>query len=360
MKRNGEMDSYFHRVWTQWGTQFWINSAVQTELEFALLHGAKGITTNPTHPPKAIKADGSMWHPVIDEMVGLYPELTDDEIADRVTQQMAIRSVRMLSGIFDESGGKYGYVAIQGNPLTNGDLRQVVEEAKRYNNLGENIAVKVQSTQVGAQAVEELTALGINTICTNGFSVAQGMAMAEAYERGLKRAGSSPRCFVVHIAGIFDEYLEETARARNLSVSEECLLNAGVIVTRRLYRTMKERRCKAILLAGGSRAPRHFTDLVGGDLAITISYSHARELVEANPPVISGIDAESPAKMVKELESSFPDFNLACYADALKPEDFVEFGPCRKFQQLCEEGYRATLKEIRTRRGLLLERRSNR
>jgi len=345
-----DANGYFHRVLERTSTQFWINSAIQADLEYALKAGAVGNTTNPTHPPRAIKADRERWQPVIDKILKTNPEMTNDEVADELTQQMAVRRLEMFRPLYEKSGGKYGYVAIQGNPFINDDLDKILPEAKKYAKLGENIGVKIQSTAVGAKAVEELTALGVNTICTKGFSIAQAIHMAEAYEKGLKRTDARPRCFVVNIPGVFDEYLAEVAEAEGLDVSAECLLHAGSIMTRRLYHIMQERGYKAYLLGGGSRAPHHFTELVGGDLAMTISISHARPLVEMNLPVVSRIDAEPEADILRELEDNFPDFRRAYYEDGLAPEQFLDFGPCVKFQKACERGYLATVEEIQSRR----------
>ena len=345
-----DLNGYFHRVLERTSTQFWINSAIQADLEYALMAGAVSNTTNPTHPPRAIQAEREKWEPVIDKILKTKPKMTNDEIADELTQQMAVQRSQMFYPLYEKSGGKYSYIAIQGNPFANNDLEKVLFEAKTYSKLGKNICIKLQSTVVGAKAVEELTAHGINTICTNGFSTAQAIHMAEAYEKGLKRTDSKPMCFIVNISGVFEEYLEELADAQELHVSAECLLHAGSIMIRKIYHIMQERNYKAYLLGAGSRAPHHFTELVGGNLAMTISVSHARPLVELNFPVISRIDAEPPTDILHELMNNFLDFRRAYTADGLRPNEFRKFGPCVKFQKACEKGYLATLREIEARR----------
>ena len=137
---------------------------------------------------------------------------------------------------------------------------------------------------------------------------------------------------------------------RGITVSEECLLHAGIIMTRRLHHVMKARGYAAYLLAGGSRASHHFSELVGDDLAVTISLSHATPLVEINPDVVPRIDALPPPEIMKELEDNFPDFRRACDEDGLTPDAFAGFGPCVKFQNACEAGYLATVAAIRAER----------
>jgi transaldolase len=346
----GVVDGYFHRVQRETPTQFWINGARQVDLGLALQVGAVGVTANPTHPPRAIKADSEIWYPVIDEILRLNPDLSDDEIADLVTQRIQGRSAKMLYPLYRISNGKYGYVAIQGNPHTNDNLEDIVERGIVYSKLGENIVVKTVSTAVGIKALEELTAKGINTIATEGFSVAQAIKAAEAYEHGLKRTDKKPKCFIVHIAGIFDEYLTEIAEREDIDISSKCIEQAGVVVARSIYRIFQERKFNCMLLAGGARMPRHFTELVGGDLAITISLDTVEDLLLKDPPVVSKIEIKTDTKVLSELESKFVDFRRAYYPDGLTVDEFRSFGPCVKFQNSCLKGYDETLIEIRTRR----------
>ena len=346
-------NGFFHRVHRETPTQFWINGARNIDLGLGLQAGAVGITANPSHPPRAIKADSEIWYPVIDEILRLNPALSDDEVADFVTQRIQGRSAKMLHPLYKISNGKYGYVAIQGNPNTNDDLEDIVERGIVYSKLGENIAVKCVSTAVGIKALEELTAKGINTIATEGFSVDQAVNVAEAYKRGLKRTDKKPKCFFVHIAGIFDEYLTEVAEREDIDISSKYIEQAGVVVTRSIYGIFQERKFHCMLLGGGARAPRHFTELMGGDLAITISLGTVKDLLVEDPPVVSKVKVKTDTKVLSELENKFVDFRRAYYPDGLTVDEFRSFGPCVKFQNSCLKGYDETLGEIRARRGRL-------
>lgn len=344
---------YFHRVARETPTEFFINTAKLTDLGLGLIAGAVGNTSNPTHSPRAIKEESEIWYPIIDEILRSDPQISDDDVADIVLQHIVRRSLRLFQPLYEVSNGKYGYVAIQGNPRTNHIFEKVVESGITYSKLGKNIAVKVVSTAAGTKALEELTARGINTIATNGFSVAQAVAMAEAYERGLQRTDKTPKCFVVHIAGIFDDYLTELTEKENISISPEYIRHAGVTVERAVYRVCQERGLRCVILGGGARQPHHFTELVGGDLAITISEHTVKDLLVKDPPVVSKVDTETPPKILGELEKKFPDFRRAYYPDGLTPEEFRDFGPCIKFQNSCLKGYAQTLAEIQTRRAAI-------
>ncbi len=349
-----DTNRYFHRIAEETSTQFFMNGTNLSDLGLGLMAGAVGNTSNPKHTSRAIKTESGIWQPVIDEIIRSAPELSDDEVADIVLQRVVGRSLKLFQPLYEASGGKYGYVAIQGNPNTNDILEQVVEGAITYGQLGENIAVKVVSTEVGIKALEELTARGINTIATNGFSVAQTIAVDEAYKKGLKRTDKQPKCFAVYSAGIFDEYLTQFAERESVGISPEYIGEAGLAVAREVYRVSQAHGFGCKVLVGG-RDPHHFTGLVGGDLAITISDYTVKELLANDPPVVSEVAEETAPKALAELERKFPDFAPAYYPDRLTLEQFRDFGPCIKFQNDCLQGYAGTLSEVQSRRTAFAE-----
>jgi transaldolase len=330
-------------------TEFFMNGVNLTDLGLGLKSGAIGSTSNPKHIARAIKSEKEIWHPVIDGIIRSNPGISDDEAADIMLQKVVYRSFKLFQPMYEETRGRYGYVAIQGNPMANDDLENVVERGIAYSKLGENIAVKVVSTAVGIKALEELTAKGINTIATKSFSVAQTIAMDAAYQRGLKRTKNNPKCWVVYSAGILDDYLGKLAEREKISISHESINEAGLAVAKAAYRVCVERGFKAKVMIGG-RDPHHFTGLVGANLSITISDYTVKDILAADPQVISKIDEKTPSRIVSELEEKFPEFKQSYYPDGLAPDEFRDFGPCVSFQKDCEQGYAQTLTEIKNRR----------
>lgn len=351
---NCNKNGYFHRVMEETPTIPWINSAVQGEIEATIKWGARGgCTANPTHPPKAIEIDGKQWQPVINKILKDDPSISDDDAADLLLQSMIKRTSQLFLPIYEESKGKYGHVAIQSNPNTNDDLLTLIRFAVCYSKIGVNVVPKIPSTKVGSQAIEQLTAMGINTIATMGFSVAQAIAMAEAYERGLKYLRPSaqrPRCFVVIIPGVFDDYLNELAEKIGISNTTGIIRYAGNAWCRVVYKIFQEKGYNADILVGGTRQTYHFTDFVGGKLYITHSFNTWNQLVKENPPVVSRISDETPPEVISELGDKFIDFHRAYEADGLMPDEFRSFGPCVKFNNSCVEGYSQTKIEVQTAR----------
>jgi len=351
---NASNQGYFHRLSLQSPTEFWINNATFADAKAALAAGAVCATTNPTYISRLLKEEPDYVAGLIDE--ASLETNDDDLIADLVYQKSVARLQQLFFPLFQRTNGHHGYVAIQGDPRFNSDPDAILESALRYRKLGENIIIKVPSWPAGALALEKLVELGFPTIATLGFSVDQAVYMAEAYRRALKRSKKRPVCYITFIAGVLDTYLAEISAQRGNIVSQEALRHAGCEASRAAYRIYKSRGYEAILLGGGARGPHHFTELAGGELAITIGWSLAQQIIGADGPIVARIDAQVPASILSELESHLPEFRSACHEHSLQPEAFHNFGPVASFQASFLAGTDAVLKAISSRRNSTVSR----
>ncbi|HOG46879.1 MAG TPA: transaldolase family protein, partial [Anaerolineae bacterium] len=316
-------EGYFVRLLREQSTACWINSAIQREIEAARGWGAIGNTMNPTHPPKALKADFHLWGPVMEEILESNRGVTDDVAAELLTQRMAKRSSLVFLSMYEDTERQYGYVTIQSDPNTNHDPVALVRQAISYKHIGPNVVPKVPSTDPGRHALEELVAQGTNVIATAGFSVSQAIAMAEAYAAGLKRfsgSGPNPRCYVVIIPGVFDDYLHEVIKRDGINIDPNLVRYAGIAWCRRVYRIFQERGYQAEIQVGGTRENYHITDLVGGNVHITHSFSTWDRLQKESLPAISRIGEQAPEQVILELQEKLVDFRRAYAIDGLMPD----------------------------------------
>ena len=341
---------YFHEVFAECGTEFWVNNPSGPDMQMALEGGASGVASNLRYVAGLLKTEPEFVRKTIDKL--LTQADTDDlqQLAMQVIQKIVSRPLKVFQSLYRESAGRYGHVAIQGNPHTNDDLETMLEEAEKFHGLGENIIIKFPTTVEGAKALEDLTARGWSTIGTMSFSVAQYIHMAEAHRRGLKRTNKKPKCLITMLPGMFSEYLAEDAERRGVKVSAEVMYHAGITTAREAYKVYQERNYEAIILAGGARATPHWTDLVGGSKGMTLSGALAGALIQEHPPVVSRIHESAPAEAIKDLREKFPDFVRACDADALAPEEFRAYGPVVRFQNSLVDGLAILMKEIQSRR----------
>ena len=342
---------YFHEVHARFGTEFWINNPSSPEIELALSGGAVGVASNPNYIARLLKSETEFVHAIIDELLAQADKSVDvEELAMQVIRKAVSRPLARFHKLYAQTDGRIGHTAIQGNPRRNHDLGAILEEAESFHQLGENIILKVPATIEGAQAMEDLTARGWSTIGTMCFSVSQYIWLAEAFRRGLKRTDARPRCLITMLPGTFDEYLTEDAARRGVEVSPELINEAGIATARAAHKVWREQNYEAIILSGGARSTRHWTELVGEGMAITLSGALAGALIDAPPPVIKRIDAAAPEEVIDELRQTFPDFVRACDEGALAPEEFRPYGPVQRFQNSLLDGWATIIAEIQLRR----------
>ncbi len=341
---------YFYRVAEKSPNRFWVNNPTSEDMEQATAAGAINVTTNPAYCSKLIKREPGYIRAVIDSVVKETQD--DDAAADTISQQCASRVMERFLPIYKQSGGSCGYVTIQADPREDKEPEAIVNAALRHRRLGKNYMAKIPVIPAGAQAIAAIVERGIPICATEVFSVAQATHICDLYRRVAKKCGKHPPFYVTHITGIFDEYLQKIVKRDSIDIASEVLWHAGCAVARKEYEILKERGYEATMLGGGARGTQHFTEFVGGDVHITINWSTAQELIDADGPVVSRIDAETPKDVIDELDTKLPDFSKAYNEDGLSVDRFEDFGPVQMFRNNFLEGYYLLLAEVASRRAL--------
>ena len=345
------LSGYFHRVTKQTPTRFWINNPTGDDMEKGIAAGAINVTTNPSYCSKLLQREADYIRRIIDKVAA---EVQDDNIAaDLVYQKCSARVLDRFLALYKESNGAYGYVTIQDDPREDDDAEVIVEASLRHAKLGPNYMAKIPVIKSGLESIENLIERDMPICATEVFSVAQAIHTCELYQRVSKKCGKTPLFYVTHIAGIFDQHLGNVVKYYGIDIDPEVLYQAGCAVARKEYRLLKERGYKVTMLGGGARGTQHFTEMVGGDIHVTINYSMAQELIDKDEPVVSRIEAQTPPEVIEELREKLPDFRRAYDNDGLAVEEFKDFGPLLLFRSMFLEGYYHLLSEIAGRRALL-------
>jgi transaldolase len=344
------VSEYFDRVTAETSTKMWINNPSGIEMEKGIAAGAINCTTNPAYCSKLLDSDPDYIRNVMDEVIR---ETSDhDMAADCVYQEASARVMARFLPLYEESQGVCGYVTMQGDPRQDEDTEATVRAALRYRELGRNFMAKIPVILGGMEAIEACVEEDIPVCATEVFSMAQAIEICDLYQRAAERTGNHPPFYVTHITGIFDEYLGKVAKREGIQISPEVLSQAGCALARREYRMLKERGYETIMLGGGARGTHHFTEMVGGDVHVTINWSTAQELIEADGAVVSRIGVETPQSVIDELIDKFDDFRKAYYEDALSVEEYAEYGPVQLFRNAFLKGWYLLLAEVSARRHL--------
>jgi len=339
---------YFHELHAKTPTRFWVNNPSGVDTERAIEAGAVCCTTNPAFCSKLLESDAPYIRSVIDEVIR---ETRDEEAATvLVYQRTAKRVLDRFLPLYQDSRGEYGYVTMQADPRQDEETEAVVRSVLANRELGANYMAKIPVIQGGLEALEACVELNVPICATEVFAIAQAVHICELYERAAARTGNRPPFFVTHISGIFDDYLAHVAKREGIAIAPEVLAQAGCAIARKEYRLMKERGYPGILLGGGARGMHHFTEMVGGDVHVTINWSTAQEIMDAGTPVAARMEVEPPAAAIEELRRKFVDFRKAYDDDGLPLDEFAGFGPVQFFRNAFLKGWYLLLAEIPARR----------
>lgn len=345
-------ETYFQRVRAQTPTRLWVNNPTMEECDLALAQGAMACTTNPAYGGNLLKRAPAYVKPIIAEVVrGSAPGDTDLAVADRVQEHLVGNVLAKFRPLWDASGGKEGFVSIQGSPESDHDGALITHAARRARALGPNATPKLPATVPGFQTFEEMVGAGSQTIVTEVFSLDQVAYACEAYLRVTARTGVKPPFFMSPITGIFADHLKKVAKRDGIDVDFSVIDWTGVALGRACRKLVRERDYPVMLLFGGARLPIDFTGLVGEWTAATINYSTVDEILKADPPVERTVNAPVDPAILRTLTDNFEDFRKGLTLGTLSPEEFEEFGPVQHFRNSFVEGWQAVLSEIHTQRG---------
>ncbi len=333
-------------------THIWMDSCGEVELDYALERGCVGATSNPGIVGAVIKQELTKWQARIKEMAAQRKDVTEDDIAYGIIYEMGAERSKKLLPIFDEFKGKKGRLSIQTNPKYYRDTGKMLEQADILNNLGKNMQVKMPASEAGINAMEEATYKGISINATVSFTVAQAVAVAEAVERGIKRREAeglpteemSPVCTIM--IGRTDDWLKKYTNDNDILVDPECLEWAGVAVMKEAYRIYKERGYRTRLLSAACRNHHHWSQLIGGELSMTIPYNWHLKINGCDVEVKSRIDEPIKQEYMNEL-NKLSEFKKSFDEKGMTPAEFEKYGGFRATVAGFISGYDDLVKLVR-------------
>ncbi|HST15756.1 MAG TPA: transaldolase family protein [Gaiellaceae bacterium] len=314
-------------------TDYWNDSCAIDELTYAIENGAVGATSNPTIVGEVLAKEMDDWRPRIVELAHANATWTEDEVTWALIEEMAAQASKLLLPVFERERGRKGRLSIQTSPKLYRDPARLVEQTVRFHGLSPNMQVKLPATRAGIAAIEEATARGVSINATVSFTVPQALAVGAAVERGLDRrvaAGEdiesmSPVCTIM--VGRLDDWLEIAAGKSGALLTPGSVNWAGIACVKRAYAIYRERGYRTRVLAAAYRNHRHWSELVGGDIVLTIPSKWQKRFNASGIGVEPRFDDPVPAEAIEELERLVPDFSRAYEPDGLTLDEFDSFGP---------------------------------
>lgn len=345
--------SPLHKTVMTTPTQFWNDSCAMSELQYAIENGAVGATTNPVIVYNVLKQEMNLWRDRIVQLVKEMPDASEDDIAWKLNEEMAIKGSKLFIDTFEKEKGKKGRLSIQTNAKNYRNFEKMAEQAKYFDTLAPNMQVKMPVTAAGVKAVEEATYHGVSVNATVSFTVPQVLAVAEAVERGLKRRQAegkdcsrmSPVCTMM--VGRLDDHLKRILKAEGVAIDPGYLEWCGIACFKKAYAIYKECGYTTKLLSAAYRNVMQWSEFVGGDVVLTITTEYQKIINNSGIDPLPRMDVPVDAKILDALLAKFPDFRRAYEPDGMKPEEFESFGATVHTLNQFLEGYAELVKVIR-------------
>lgn len=345
--------TYFHRVQEQTPTRFWINNVTKEEACIAIDAGAVGCTQNPSYTLKMLN-DANEKKYIMEKLDRILKiEKDDNEVQVKLQRELVAQIAEIFMPMYENSGCKYGYVSIQGDPFHE-DTDTILRHARYNCEAGLNIMAKIPVTKDGLEAIEVLAAERIPINATEVMAVKQALDVCEAYEKATKGMKNPAPIYFSHITGIYDEYLKKYVDEKGIDVSPDALWQAGVSIAKKVYWIVKEKNYPVGFIGGGARGLHHFTEMVGADCCVTINWKGSADmLIQQDPPVVQRFLQPTPFSVVDELLEKIEDYRRGYLVNAITRAEYEEFGPVVLFREMFEKAWSSALDFIKQRRTYL-------
>ena len=301
----------------------------------------QGATTNQPLTWNVIANNPGKWSQWLEKDLRHLDNPSAEEVMWRLFIKVAQEGAQMLDPIHDASDGRLGYICCQVDPRDMTDLDAMLAQARRIHAAHPNIMVKMPGTQEGIEGVRILTAEGIPTNVTLGFTVAQLVAVGEAAQAGLAEAEargtdlSHWRSCAVMMLGRYEDAppMQAQAAELDLRLSDADKRWAGIAIFRKAYRLFQERGYPSKLMAASMRLGPvidgvtrvwHLEKLAGANSVLTVFPNIFEQLIQSYQtlPLESQIDESIPDEVLERL-LRIPYFLQAYEENGIAPEDWV-------------------------------------
>jgi len=223
-----------------------------------------GATSNP-----AIFKNAILTSPAYKEQLSTLSGSAKDKY-----EALAITDIQkaadILKPLYDNDDD--GFVSIEVDPNLCDDAQGTIAEGKRLHaTIGrDNVMIKVPATPAGFEAMEALSAEGIHVNATLIFSLADAMACARAFAKGVERAPTRTYTVISVFVSRVDRLLDEKMKAAGLAPGKLGIYNAARIYN--IISTMNVPFCRVLFASTGVKGddyiPSYYVDQLIGTSCI--------------------------------------------------------------------------------------------
>ena len=220
----------------------------------------RGVTSNPAIFEKSILGTSDY-----DDAIAALAR--EEKSAQEIYEALAIADVQaacdVMAGVFEQSGGRDGFVSLEVAPNLARDPERTLEAARKFWRAVDrrNVMIKIPGTAEGVQAIEQAIYDGINVNVTLLFAVGAYEQVALAYIRGLQRrhaegksldVNSVASFFVSRVDTLVDKQLDEVSGDRATALKGTAALANARAAYRRFEELFSGEQWETLAAAGAA------------------------------------------------------------------------------------------------------------
>jgi transaldolase len=137
-------------------------------------------------------------------------------------------------------------------------------------------------------------------------------------------ASMTPICTIM--IGRLDDWMKVLVERDDIAVHPDAPNWAGVAAFKRAYAIFRERGYRSRLLAAAYRHRLHWTELVGGDVSMTLPYPWQVRFNKSGIAPLPRMEEPVDPAHIEDLLERIPDFRRAYEPGGMAPSEFESFG----------------------------------
>ncbi|MFP5377451.1 MAG: transaldolase [Acidimicrobiia bacterium] len=261
--RAGAGASRLRRLHDEFGQSPWVDNLTRPMVTSGRLGelvelGVRGVTSNPTIFAKAFQA-GQDYDAKFADLIGTHS--VEDAYWELVIEDVS-SALSVLAPLYDQSGGRDGFVSLEVAPAIASDADATVRAARWLHGRVErpNLFVKIPATQAGVEAIRRMVSEGANINVTLIFGLDRYEAVMEAYLSGLEAfAGDLSTVagvasfFVSRVDTLVDRRLEEIGTPAALALRGKVAVAQAQVAYQRFLARFSGPRWDALAARGARR-----------------------------------------------------------------------------------------------------------
>ena len=269
-----------------------------------------------------MKQEYDIWAPRVREIAAEHPDWTDQQVTWQVIEEMAIRGWKMLEPIYQQHRGQKGRLSIQIDPTLNRSAGADARAGAPLRHAGAQRADQVpghRGRPGGHRAGHLRGHEHQRHRLLHGrrrrwpWERPSSAPWRGARPRGIDTSWMSPTCTIM--IGRTDDWVKKSCERDGITIDPAAADWAGIAVFKRAAAIFEERGYRARLLAAAYRHHLHWSELIGGDISMTIPANWQRLFNASAVEVKDRWHDPVPAVYVDELVARVPEFVKAYEPD---------------------------------------------